>query len=61
MSTGSPSSTIISFSLFSMVGKEFLVPWVVLERKVERGEGRGGGLNHSSGQQANKRQNFNKS
>lgn len=35
MSAGSPGSTLISLSLFSAVGKEFSVPWVVSERKVE--------------------------
>lgn len=57
---GAPVQPLFLFSLFSVVGKEFSVPWVVRERKVEWGEGRGGALNHG-GQQANKRQNFNKS
>lgn len=41
MSAGSPGSTLISLSLFSVVGKEFSVPWVVFREKggMRRGEG----------------------
>lgn len=34
MRAGSPCSTLISLSLFSVVGKEFSVPWVVLEESA---------------------------
>lgn len=60
MSAGSPGSTSISLSLFSVVWKDFSVPWVVLHREIEWGVGRGGGLNHR-GQEANKQENFNRS
>lgn len=32
---GAPVQPLFLFSLFSVVGKEFSVPWVVRERKVE--------------------------
>lgn len=61
MSAGEPRFNPYFSSLFSTFEKEFSVPWVVFKRE-RWNEERGGRrvLNHG-GQQANKRQNFNKS
>lgn len=60
MNAESPGSTLFLFLYSPRMGRNLQFPGWFSERKVEWGDGRGGGLNHRA-QHANKREIFNKS